>query len=172
MIGTREEPAADCTIEQNWQMYRQEEHAVWRFLFERQQRLLVGRACREYLEGLAGLGAAVAAYNAKSASATSATADALSSEAQLLTASDVVWEQLYRQQATQELKAENVTGVVVPKSTFVTNTEIVSSRSFGVVLQHLKGATTGGTPSGLHGDQLVSVVANPGGTPLSTSPST
>jgi phenylalanine-4-hydroxylase len=49
---------SDCTIEQNWQMYRQEEHAVWRFLFERQQRLLVGRACREYLEGLAGLGVA------------------------------------------------------------------------------------------------------------------
>jgi phenylalanine-4-hydroxylase len=49
---------SDCTIEQNWQTYRQEEHAVWRFLFERQQRLLVGRACREYLEGLAGLGVA------------------------------------------------------------------------------------------------------------------
>jgi hypothetical protein len=123
-------------------------------------------------KGLAGLGAAVAAYNPKSASATSATADALSSESQLLTASDVVWEQLYRQPATQELKAENVTGVVVPKSTFVSNAEIVSSRSFGVVLQHLKGATTGGTPTGLHGDQLVSVVANPGGTQLSTSTAT
>ena len=123
-------------------------------------------------KGLAGLGAAVAGYNAKSTSAASATADALSSEGELLTASDVVWEQLYRQPATQELKAERVTGVVVPKSTFVSNAEIVSSRSFGVVLQHLKGATTGGTPSGLHGDQLVSVVANPGGTPLSTSTAT
>jgi hypothetical protein len=123
-------------------------------------------------KGLAGLGAAVASYNPKSTSAASATSDALSSEAQLLTASDVVWEQLFRQPATQELKAEGVTGVVVPKSTFVSNAEIVSSRSFGVVLQHLKGATTGGTPSGLHGDQLVSVVANPGGTRLSTSTAT
>ena len=123
-------------------------------------------------KGLAGLGAAVAGYNPKSTSAASATTDSLSSEGQLLTASDVVWEQLYRQPATQELKAERVTGVVVPKSTFVSNAEIVSSRSFGVVLQHLKGATTGGTPSGLHGDQLVSVVANPGGTQLSTSTAT
>src|SRR5438552_5526139 len=48
----------DFAIEQNWQAYSEEEHAIWRLLFERQQRLLVGRACREYLEGLAGLGVA------------------------------------------------------------------------------------------------------------------
>jgi phenylalanine-4-hydroxylase len=49
---------SDCTIEQDWQAYSEEEHAIWRLLFERQQRLLVGRACREYLEGLSGLGVA------------------------------------------------------------------------------------------------------------------
>jgi phenylalanine-4-hydroxylase len=49
---------SDFTIEQNWQDYSQEEHAIWRFLFERQQRLLVGRACREYLDGLGDLGVA------------------------------------------------------------------------------------------------------------------
>ena len=49
---------SDCTIEQNWQAYSEEEHAIWRLLFERQQSLLVGRACREYLEGLSGLGVA------------------------------------------------------------------------------------------------------------------
>jgi phenylalanine-4-hydroxylase len=48
----------DCTIAQDWQAYSEDEHATWRLLFERQQRLLVGRACREYLEGLAGLGVA------------------------------------------------------------------------------------------------------------------
>ena len=48
----------DLIIEQNWQAYSEEEHAIWRLLFERQQRLLVGRACREYLEGLGGLGVA------------------------------------------------------------------------------------------------------------------
>ena len=45
-------------IEQNWSGYSGEEHAIWRFLFERQQKLLVGRACREYLDGLLGLGVA------------------------------------------------------------------------------------------------------------------
>ncbi|HJU17409.1 MAG TPA: phenylalanine 4-monooxygenase [Stellaceae bacterium] len=46
------------TIEQDWSAYGEEEHAIWRFLFERQQKLLEGRACREYLDGLKGLGVA------------------------------------------------------------------------------------------------------------------
>ena len=37
--------APDFTIEQNWDAYTQEEHAVWRLLFERQQKLLKHRAC-------------------------------------------------------------------------------------------------------------------------------
>ncbi|MBV8492297.1 MAG: phenylalanine 4-monooxygenase [Alphaproteobacteria bacterium] len=49
---------ADHTIEQNWQDYSEAEHAVWRLLFERQQQLLKRRACREYLQGLRGLGVA------------------------------------------------------------------------------------------------------------------
>jgi phenylalanine-4-hydroxylase len=49
---------AEFTIEQHWHDYSDEEHAVWRLLFERQQRLLVGRACGEYLEGLRALGVA------------------------------------------------------------------------------------------------------------------
>src|SRR5579864_7280338 len=46
------------TIEQDWAGYSDEEHAIWRLLFERQQRLLRGRACREYLDGLHELGVA------------------------------------------------------------------------------------------------------------------
>src|SRR5437660_2424959 len=49
---------ADYTIEQNWQAYAEDEHAVWRLLFERQQKLLKRRACREYLDGLQQLGVA------------------------------------------------------------------------------------------------------------------
>ena len=49
---------ADHTIEQNWDAYSEDEHAVWRLLFERQQKLLKNRACREYLDGLQRLGVA------------------------------------------------------------------------------------------------------------------
>lgn len=50
--------APDFTIEQDWQNYSAAEHAVWRRLFQRQQRVLAGRACREYLDGLDALGVA------------------------------------------------------------------------------------------------------------------
>ncbi len=50
----------DWVTEQDWRAYTLEEHAVWRLLFERQQRLLVGRACREYLDGLGALDVAAA----------------------------------------------------------------------------------------------------------------
>ncbi|HEV2336536.1 MAG TPA: phenylalanine 4-monooxygenase [Stellaceae bacterium] len=50
----------DYTIEQNWSGYSADEHAIWRLLFDRQQHLLVGRACRDYLAGLQGLGVAAA----------------------------------------------------------------------------------------------------------------
>ena len=49
---------ADHTVEQNWEAYTEGEHAVWRLLFERQQKLLKRRACREYLDGLQQLGVA------------------------------------------------------------------------------------------------------------------
>jgi hypothetical protein len=93
----------------------------------------------------------------------------LTSAGELLTASDVVWAQLYLAPATQQLKNSGVTGVVVPSSVFLTNTDFVSARSFGILLTRLSGASTGGTPSGKHGDALVSVHVTPQGSDLSTS---
>ncbi len=45
----------DYVIEQGWERYTGEDHGIWRTLFDRQSRLLPGRACRPYLEGLKGL---------------------------------------------------------------------------------------------------------------------
>lgn len=44
--------ASDWTIPQNWRAYTAEEHATWDTLFERQAKLLPGRASRAYLNGL------------------------------------------------------------------------------------------------------------------------
>jgi len=49
---------ADFTIDQGWDSYTAEEHAIWRTLFERQEKILVGRACDEFMAGLVGLGVA------------------------------------------------------------------------------------------------------------------
>jgi hypothetical protein len=92
----------------------------------------------------------------------------LTNAGELLTASDVVWSQLYLAPATQQLKNRAVTGVVIPSSVFLTNTDFVSARSFGILLTRLSGASTGGTPSGKHGDALVSVHVTPQGSDLST----
>ena len=43
---------ADWTIDQSWERYTPEEHAVWRVHFERQSRLLPGRACDEFVQGM------------------------------------------------------------------------------------------------------------------------
>jgi len=48
----------DFTIDQNWDSYTEEEHAIWRTLFERQAEILQGRACDEFIAGLDGLGIA------------------------------------------------------------------------------------------------------------------
>ena len=46
----------DYTMDQPYARYTGTDHAVWRQLFERQGALLKGRACNEFLSGLAGLG--------------------------------------------------------------------------------------------------------------------
>ena len=42
----------DWTIDQGWERYTEEEHAVWKTLFERQSRLLPGRACDAFVAGM------------------------------------------------------------------------------------------------------------------------
>ncbi len=43
---------ADWTIDQGWENYTAREHAVWKTLFERQSKLLPGRACDEFVAGM------------------------------------------------------------------------------------------------------------------------
>jgi phenylalanine-4-hydroxylase len=47
-----EAPSADWVIDQGWDRYSPAEHAVWRTLFERQTKLLPGRACDEFIDGM------------------------------------------------------------------------------------------------------------------------
>ena len=51
---------AGCEIEQNWPRYSDEEHAIWRFLFERQQRLLAGAPAANTSTGCAASGSRAA----------------------------------------------------------------------------------------------------------------
>lgn len=42
----------DWTVPQYWERYTDQDHATWKTLFERQSRLLPGRACDAFLQGL------------------------------------------------------------------------------------------------------------------------
>lgn len=46
---------ADWTIDQAWDTYTTQEHGVWKTLFERQRKLLAGRACAPFVEGMGAL---------------------------------------------------------------------------------------------------------------------
>ncbi len=48
--GRPENP--DWTIDQGWERYTDADHAIWKTLFERQVRLLPGRACDEFVQGM------------------------------------------------------------------------------------------------------------------------
>jgi hypothetical protein len=96
----------------------------------------------------------------------------LAAQAQRLDASDVVWADLFRAESDTVMQEEGVSGVTAPASVFVANTELYSVRSMTAIWQRIHGASTGGTPSGLHGSQLAYTKVLPSGQQLSTSTET
>lgn len=43
---------ADWTIDQNWDKFTPEEHETWDILFKRQYKMLPGRACKAFIDGM------------------------------------------------------------------------------------------------------------------------
>jgi hypothetical protein len=99
---------------------------------------------------------------------TSEDATLLAGQAERLVASDVVWDELFRQPAIAQLQHDGISGVQVPEAHYVTNPDQVTAHSMALVLGRIRGASTGGTPSGRHGTNLVSTKAMPSGQVLSS----
>jgi hypothetical protein len=103
-------------------------------------------------------------------SKSSSNASLLAQQAERLLASDVVWDDLFLAPSKTEMRKRGVVGVAPPESHFVSNPDLITARSMSLLLQRLQGSTTtGGTPTGLHGTNLVGVRATPSGPTLSTS---
>jgi hypothetical protein len=97
----------------------------------------------------------------------------LAGQAERLVSGDVVWADLFKDPAIEELRRQGVTGVAVPGSTFVPNPDYASTPFWEAILQRLQGAATGGgTSGGPHGTGLVSVKASPGNQVLSQTTET
>ena len=60
----------------------------------------------------------------------------------------------------------------MPSSEFVTADDLVSQSSLAAIWQRIQGASTGGTPTGLHGSGIAYVKALPSGQLLSTTTET
>ena len=99
---------------------------------------------------------------------TTQTGALLSQQAARLTASDVVWDDNFKDPAKQVLKSQGVGDVRVPDSNFLVNPELASLGSMKLVLQHLAGPVTVRT-GGLHGTNIVSVKVLPSDEELSTT---
>jgi len=106
-------------------------------------------------------------FAANPASKTTGEATVLSEQADRLLASDVVWDDLFKDPALAELKKEGITGIAPPDSNFVANRDLTTERSMALLLTRLRGTTAGGTPSGVHGTNIVDVKTLPGGQTLS-----
>jgi len=94
----------------------------------------------------------------------------LARQAQRLTTSDVVWEDLFRSASIRQMREEGVTGVAVPDSNFVQNPDFGSPSYWEPVFQRVNGAATGGgtATGGLHGTGISETKALPDGPVLST----
>jgi hypothetical protein len=89
--------------------------------------------------------------------------------AQRLIASDVVWDDSFKDPSKQVLQNEGVGDVQVPDSNFVQNPDFFTQGGLAAVVTRLRGVSVSPTSGGLHGTSIVSTKALPQGTELSTS---
>jgi CARDB len=96
----------------------------------------------------------------------------LAAQMRRLQASDVVWADLFRAPAQVVLEDEDIEGVQVPSSVFVPTDDLTAASALAAVWQRTQEAATGGTPTGLHGNQIAFVRALPSDQLLSTDTET
>jgi hypothetical protein len=90
----------------------------------------------------------------------------LAAQAQRLSASDVLWEDVFRAPAVEELQRQDISGVEVPTSLFVQGADFATQRALTQIWQRIHSASTGGTPTGLHGTGIAGVRVLPSGQQL------
>jgi CARDB len=127
-------------------------------------------ALRYRVNGLKGLQAAFKASTGETDA--SIAGEKLLEQTRRLLASDVIWSDSFQAPAEVVLQDEGIQGLDVPSSDFVTTDDLVSQSSLAAIWQRVQGASTGGTPTGLHGSGIAYVKALPSGQLLSTTTET
>ncbi len=128
------------------------------------------------VSGLNGLANALAATaNTKNTTRAGAV---LASQMQRLLASDVIYDDEFKDPSSAELRRQGVTGTsasggpLVPDSNFLQSADFVTTTSMVTVINKIRGGAVTPSQGGLHGTNIVSVKVLPAGTELSTSTQT
>ena len=87
----------------------------------------------------------------------------LATQAKALSASDLVWADLFRLPATQTLKRQGVQGVIAPPSQIVSNPEVIGAANLGQLYNRVNATNASGQTTGNHGSALVGTDAVSGG---------
>jgi hypothetical protein len=85
----------------------------------------------------------------------------LADQARRLAASDVLWDDLFKDPAADELERQDIRGVAVPDSTFLPDPDVATAGSMTAIWRRIHGASTGGGSCTPRGTGLVSVTALP-----------
>jgi hypothetical protein len=125
------------------------------------------------VSGLNGLANALAA-TAKTKNATRA-GGVLASQMQRLLASDVIYDDEFKDPSAAELQRQGVTGTnesggpLVPDSNFLQSADFATPTGMTTVVNKIRGGAVSPSQGGLRGTNIVSVKVLPAGTELSTS---
>lgn len=119
------------------------------------------------VSGMQGLLDTFVATKAEDSDNATVAGEKLAAQARQLDASDVVWRILFQVPAQATLEDEGFGDIKAPPSVFVETVELYSTRSMTQIWLRIHGASTGGTPSGVHGTGLDKVLVQPGDTQLS-----
>jgi hypothetical protein len=94
-------------------------------------------------------------------------AELLADQARRFVASDVVWDDLFKDPAARELEDRGVRGVAVPDSTFLDDPNLATIAQLRPIWRRIKGATVGIPKNARRGNGIESVTALPEGKLLS-----
>jgi hypothetical protein len=93
-------------------------------------------------------------------------AELLAAQARRFVASDVIWDDLFKDPSVSELDDRGVTGVAVPDSSFLEDPNFATIAQLRPIWRRIRGATVGIPKNARRGNGIVSVTALPEGTVL------
>jgi hypothetical protein len=125
-----------------------------------------------YVNGIQGLSDVFRQTAGENADKATEAGELLADQARRLIAGDIIYSDLFRETATAELRRQDISGVEVPELQFVQDPDLATQETMTPIWSRVHGASTGGTPTGVHGSGIAGVRVLPSGQQLSAGTET